>query len=640
MSNGRLLGKLLGSSGSVPTEKLAGNITIEKLAGDIPITEKFTTASLLPSSGTIGEQAFVEETNRLYIWNGSGWYNIALINTTPTWDSNGQPAATYTLDADSPQTATTITLAASDPEGIPISYNYVTGGSMDSIATISQDSSVFTITPKTEAQVPNGGTGTITFRATDGINILPQVSSFTLTFPVDWSSITQQAALKASDAGANDKFGTSVATAKDGSTAIVGARLCTDPTLYEGAAYIFTRSGTTWSQQAKIQQSDRHINARFGASVSISEDGNTAIVGAELADALPQAASAGAAYIFTRSGTTWSQQAKIQQSDRHINARFGASVSISEDGNTAIVGAELADALPQAASAGAAYIFTRSGTTWSQQAKLIASDGSDSYYFGSSVSITDDGNTAIIGARLDGGTNFGAAYVFTRSGTTWSQQTKLTASDAQTDDEFGYSVSISGSDGNTAIVSSPKEDAGGTSNSGAAYIFTRSGTTWSQQAKIQASNKGSNDLFGYGLNAASISGDGNTVVVGAVNEDTSGTDAGAAYVFTRSGTTWSQQAMIKASDAAASDKFGYSVSISDDGDTITVGAFNESGTGAAYIFIRSGASWSQVNKIQASNAQSGDEFGNSISISNKSVIVGAPEEDTTASGSGSAYIFG
>ena len=408
MSNGRLLGKLLGSSGSVPTEKLAGNITIEKLAGDIPITEKFTTASLLPSSGTIGEQAFVEETNRLYIWNGSGWYNIALINTTPTWDSNGQPAATYTLDADSPQTATTITLAASDPEGIPISYNYVTGGSMDSIATISQDSSVFTITPKTEAQVPNGGTGTITFRATDGINILPQVSSFTLTFPVDWSSITQQAALKASDAGANDKFGTSVATAKDGSTAIVGARLCTDPTLYEGAAYIFTRSGTTWSQQAKIQ----------------------------------------------------------------------------------------------------------------------------------------------------------------------------------------------------------------------------------------ASNKGSNDLFGYGLNAASISGDGNTVVVGAVNEDTSGTDAGAAYVFTRSGTTWSQQAMIKASDAAASDKFGYSVSISDDGDTITVGAFNESGTGAAYIFIRSGASWSQVNKIQASNAQSGDEFGNSISISNKSVIVGAPEEDTTASGSGSAYIFG
>ncbi|MGB2329035.1 MAG: hypothetical protein ACPH29_05170, partial [Gammaproteobacteria bacterium] len=145
-------------------------------------TEKFATASLLPATGTVGEQAFVEETNRLYIWNGSGWYNIALINTTPTWDSGGQPASTYVLDADSPQDATVITLAASDPEGLPISYNYITGGSMDSIATISQDSSVFTITPKTSVQAPAGGTGSITFRATDGINILPQVSSFTLNF--------------------------------------------------------------------------------------------------------------------------------------------------------------------------------------------------------------------------------------------------------------------------------------------------------------------------------------------------------------------------------------------------------------------------------------------------------------------------
>jgi hypothetical protein len=141
------------------------------------------TAAELPSTGnTQGDFAFVQATNRLYIWNGSGWYNIALINTTPTWDSNGQPASSYVLSADSPQTATTITLAASDPEGIPISYNYITGGSMDSIATISQDSSVFTITPKTSTQAPDGGTGSITFRATDSVNILPYVSSFTLNF--------------------------------------------------------------------------------------------------------------------------------------------------------------------------------------------------------------------------------------------------------------------------------------------------------------------------------------------------------------------------------------------------------------------------------------------------------------------------
>jgi len=557
-------------------------IRILNITEDLGVgTDQVATVDQLSSVGnTIGAQAFVRETNRLYIWNGQGWYNIALINTTPTWDSGGQPLSNYYLDADSPQTATTITLAASDAEGLPISYTYVTGGSMDSIATVSQDSSVFTITPKTEVQVPDGGTGTITFRASDGVNILPQVSSFTLTFPVDWSSITEQSALKASDAAASNNFGESVAIAKNGNTAISGARLNTNPSLYEGAAYIYTLSGSSWSQQAKLVASDKHINQQFGSAVSLSEDGNTAIVGASLSDNLPQAAGSGAA-----------------------------------------------------------YVFTRSGSTWSQQAKLGASDGADSYYFGCSVSITDDGNTAIVGARLDGGTNYGAAYVFTRSGSTWSQQTKLTASDAATDDEFGWSVSISASDGNTAIVSSPKEDTGATS-AGSAYIFTRSGSTWSQQAKIQASNRGSNDLFGYGINGVSISGDGDTVIVGAVNEDTNGTDAGAVYVFTRSGTTWSQQAMIKASDAASSDKFGSAVSISEDGDTSVVGASNESGTGAAYIFTRSGTSWTQVNKIQASNAQSGDEFGSAISISNKSVIVGAYQEDTTATNSGSAYIFG
>ncbi len=150
---------------------------------EAPKNEDYSDVNALPNTGNkVGDQAFVEETDRLYIWNGSGWYNIALINTTPTWDSGGQPAGSYVLDADSPQTSTTITLAASDPEGIPINYTYVTSGQMDSIATISQDSSVFTITPKTVAQAPDGGTGNITFRASDGVNILPQVSSFTLNF--------------------------------------------------------------------------------------------------------------------------------------------------------------------------------------------------------------------------------------------------------------------------------------------------------------------------------------------------------------------------------------------------------------------------------------------------------------------------
>ena len=158
--------------------------TITTAVNDVA-TGSFATVDLLPNTGNdVGDQAFVQATNRLYIWSGAGWYNIALINTTPTWDSGGQPSATYILDADSPQDATIINLSASDPEGIPISYNYITSGSMDSMATISQDSSVFTITPKSASQVGEGVelTGSITFRATDGINILPQVSSFTLNF--------------------------------------------------------------------------------------------------------------------------------------------------------------------------------------------------------------------------------------------------------------------------------------------------------------------------------------------------------------------------------------------------------------------------------------------------------------------------
>ena len=164
-------------------------ISINNLSDDLPITEVITSIDDLPASGALGEQAFVEGSNRLYMWNGTGWYNVALINETPAWDSGGQPNATYSLSSDSPQSSTTVTLAAADPEGLPINYSYITGGSMDSIATVSQDSSVFTITPKTSVQAPDGGTGTITFRASDGVNILPYQSTFTLTFIVEMNDI-------------------------------------------------------------------------------------------------------------------------------------------------------------------------------------------------------------------------------------------------------------------------------------------------------------------------------------------------------------------------------------------------------------------------------------------------------------------
>ena len=395
-------------------------------------------------------------------------------------------------------------------------------------------------------------------------------------------------------------------------------------------------------EQAKIQASDKQASDFFGFSVSISEDGNTAIVAASHDDTTSGYNNAGGAYIFTRSGTTWTQQAKIQASDGRSMHYFGWSIAISGDGNTAIVGAF---------GANSAYIFTRSGTSWSEQQKIQAA----SDLFGRSVSMSDDGNTAIVGAPGD--YPAGAAYIFTRSGTTWTQQQKIQASDKQADDYFGTSVSIS-SDGNTAIVGAYGEDTGATSagatSAGAAYIFTWSGTTWTQQQKIQASDKQASDFFGFSV---SISEDGNTAIVGAYGEDTGGSDAGAAYIFTRSGTSWSEQQKIQASDKQASDQFGRSVSISDDGNTAIVGAYLEdtgateedtgvTDAGSAYIFTRSGTTWTQQRKIQASDKQAYDYFGWSVAISGdgETTIVGAIYEDTVgaptgASDTGAAYIY-
>jgi len=398
----------------------------------------------------------------------------------------------------------------------------------------------------------------------------------------------------------------------------------------------------TMVERAKIQASDLEDSDYFGISASISSDGNTAIVGAVLWDRT-DGFQLGAAYIFTRSSDgSWTEQTKIQASDKEARDYFGRAVSISSDGNTVIVGAYLEDT--DGFDAGAAYIFVRSsGGLWTEQAKVQASDKQQSDWFGLSVSISGDGNTALVGASLEdtGGTDAGAAYIFVRSGTTWTQQAKIQASDKQQSDWFGYSVSIS-SDGNTALVGAYQEDTGGT-NAGAAYIFTRSGGLWDQQQKIQASDKQADDWFGWSV---SISGDGNTALVASYGDDTGGGNAGAAHIFVRSsGGLWTEQAKVQASDKQASDRFGYSVSISSDGNTAIVGARLEDtgGTdaGAVYIFTRSGTTWTQKQKIQASDYQAGDNFGESVSISSdgNTALVGAAYEDTGATSAGAAYVF-
>jgi len=330
-----------------------------------------------------------------------------------------------------------------------------------------------------------------------------------------------------------------------------------------------------WTEKQKLLATDGAAGKVFGSSISL--DGDTALIGAVLGDG--NATNSGSAYVFTRTGLTWTQQAKLTASDGATNDHFGWSVAIQ--GDTALIGT-IGD-WDTGYYSGSAYVFTRSGTTWTLQQKLIASDGTAGDCFGFMVSL--DGDTALIGADWDddNGNNSGSAYVFTRTGTTWTQQAKLLPSDGAAEDDFsGGGVCLSG---DTALIGAELDDDNGV-DSGSAYVFTRTGTTWTQQAKLLASDGTAGDQFSnWGLSL-----DGDTALIATFYDDDKGTNSGSTYVFTRTDTIWTQQQKLLASDGAAQDQFGVSVAL--DGDTALIGAWNDDDNGAnsgsVYVFTKGG----------------------------------------------------
>lgn len=309
--------------------------------------------------------------------------------------------------------------------------------------------------------------------------------------------------------GSATDFGVRVALDED--TAIIGATLADiGPNLDQGAAYVFTRSGTTWTLQATLIASDGAADDRFGR---VSIDGDTAAIGALYAD--PDGHyNQGAAYVFTRTGGTWTQQARLTAGAAEDT--FGRAVAVQ--GDTVIVGS----ATPPA---GAAYVFMRSGTTWTQQAKLTASDGgTNDELFGVSVNL--DGHTAVVGAykaRTNRGFNRGAAYVFVRAGTSWSQEAKLVADDGAPGDELGTSVAVSG---NVVLATAPQADVGDEEDQGVTYAFTRTGASWSQSTRVVAA-----DAHTPG-EQMQVAFDGETAVVGVPVATVNGAvSKGAAYIF-------------------------------------------------------------------------------------------------------------
>ena len=419
----------------------------------------------------------------------------------------------------------------------------------------------------------------------------------------------------------------------------------------------------------------------FSRSVSLSADGNTLAVGTFTTPQMSGPVWSGAVYVFTRNDSEWTQQAYLTASNTDAPVwegdEFGGSISLSADGKTLAVGAQMEDSNATgvngnqndntADQAGAVYVFVRTGSDWSQQAYIKASNAERDDWFGHSVSLNADGNTLAVGAWLEDsdatGINgdqsdnsegqSGAVYVFTRNGSEWSQQAYLKASNSGESDYFGWSISLS-EDGNTLAVGSDQESSSATgingnqsdnsaAHSGAVYVFIRNGDTWSQQAYIKASNTGAIVYFAYSI---SLSADGNTLAVGAIQESSSATGingnqsdnsaarSGAVYVFIRNGDTWSQQAYIKASNTGTNDNFGHSVSLSADGNTLAVGAPSEDSNaiginadqndnsasglygaaGAAYVFTRTVGEWSQLAYVKTKNAFAFDVFGSSVSL--------------------------
>jgi hypothetical protein len=468
--------------------------------------------------------------------------------------------------------------------------------------------------------------------------------------------------IKASNPGVGDQFGGggaawghSLAMSRDGLTLAVGSRLedsaatgingdQTDNSARDsGAVYVFTRASENdpWAQQAYVKASNAEEGDQFGFNVGLSDDGNTLIVTAPEEDSSATGidgdesdnsySNAGAAYVFTRSNGTWTQQAYVKASNTgelEDGDTFGFRIALSSDGDTVAISALGEDSAAtgingdqsdnSAGGAGAVYVFIRNGATWSQQAYIKASNMDASDLFGSSVSLSDDGNWLAVGA-LDEDSNAkglngdqtdnsargsGAVYVYRRDGASWSQQAYIKASNTERNDAFGVSVAFNG-DATTLAVGAMDEDSTSTGvngaeapaegtdwesdrSIGAVYVFTRSDTTWTQQAYLKASDPGPNDQFGVRV---SLDDDGNVLAVPTPLEDGGGRgidpveddsaeDAGVVYLFRRSGETWRQAAYIKAPNADTYDEFGATAALSGDGSILAIGSRGEDGGGA------------------------------------------------------------
>jgi hypothetical protein len=473
-----------------------------------------------------------------------------------------------------------------------------------------------------------------------------------------WNEVAR---LTGSTTSAGDFFGLSVAIS--GSSAIVGANFDDSPGTDDdaGRAFVFEDVCNEWREVARSIGSTTSATDFIGFSVAI--DGSTAVVGAVRDDSPGTSDDAGAAFVFERNAggaDSWDEVARLTGSTTTAGDEFGISVAI--DGSTAVVGADADDSPGTDDFSGAAFVFERNAggpDAWGEVARLTGSTTTAGDEFGWSVAIS--GSTAVVGANLDdsSGTNngAGAAFVFERSmggPDAWGEVARLVGSTSSVGDQFGWSVTISGS---TVVVGAYRDDSTDLNDqSGAAFVFERNAggaDAWGEVARLTGSTSSAGDWFGY-----SVAISGSTAIVGAAFDDSPGTSdgAGAAFVFERNGgragaDSWDEVARLTGSTTTAGDFFGWSVAIS--GSTAVVGtSFDDSAganddAGAAFVFERNGGggagvgAWDEVVRLTGSTSSEGDQFGYSVAIDGSTIVVGAPFDDNsgTSDGAGAAFVF-
>ena len=376
----------------------------------------------------------------------------------------------------------------------------------------------------------------------------------------------------------------------------------------------------------KLLASDGAENDEFGRGLALGDD--IAIVGAA-ADDNENGVDAGGVYIYALNGTSWTEDAKLLADDGMEEDNFGYSVAL--DGDYLVIGAPWTNDL--ADKSGAAYIFHRDpDDNWSQQAKLIASDGGPDNRFGIAVDIS--GGYVIVGAFFDDdyGTRSGSAYIFERDGGTWTEQTILQASDAAESDWFGVSVAI---DGDMAAVGSRYDDNENGTDAGGVYIFSRDGESWSEQQKIIAPDGAEGDLF-HTVNLAE-----GYLTIGAYNKNIDDTHTGAAYLYQYHEGPWELQQEITASDGQDGDYFGSRVAIYQNRMAISAYRCNDLGTnsGAIYLYEYEDSAWNETEKITAFDGEANDNFGLPVEINDKYLLAAARTDDDKGENSGSVYIY-